>query len=95
MTDQKLSSGLTRNEITEKVDHLIFGLDQLEKKYQRRITDETGKYREQYRTLLLRPAARLLRLEQNHTLFELRPVLVAHAQKQKQDSQKQADIYPS
>lgn len=81
MADQKLSSGLTRNEITDKVDHLIFDLDQLEKKYRRRITDETGKYQEQYRTLLLRPAARLLRLEQNHTLFELHPAPATPVQK--------------
>lgn len=82
MIDQKYTGGLTRDEINEKVEILIFGIDQLETKLRRRIADETGSYRDQYKAPLLRSVQRLLRLEQNTSLFSLRPKELRSGQKQ-------------
>jgi hypothetical protein len=81
MIDQKFTGGLTKDEINEKVDVLILGMDQLENKLRRRIADETGSYRDQYKAPLLRSVQRLLRLEQSTSLFTSHPEVLRPGQK--------------
>ncbi|WP_010631177.1 hypothetical protein [Sporolactobacillus vineae] len=78
MTVRHDSGSLTREQIDEKLTGMIFDVEQLQKKCQRRLIDETGDYRGQYRKLLLRSVRRLLSLERNSTLFD--PLPARHAE---------------
>jgi hypothetical protein len=74
MTNPHDSGSLTREQINEKLSGMIFDIEQLQKKCQRRLIDETGDYQGQYRKLLLRSVGRLLSIERNSALFDLPPV---------------------